>query len=163
MASFAKRTETSIGARIAPFDAIVGADHSSNDDSAVKPRTVQQCLEDFFGQQIFEIKARHVEPPAVQDTVTDTKVLPHEMVERHPPRRHISPMLVGRKLDVAVARKRFQYLHFYQRRLTIDVVLLRIAPEPGRITVAFQPDAGDQARLRKRDHRRRRFRRNMDV
>ena len=37
-------------ARIAPMDAIVGADDSSNDDSTIKTRTVQQRLEDLFGE-----------------------------------------------------------------------------------------------------------------
>jgi hypothetical protein len=38
------------------------------------------------------------------------------MAERHPARRQVSPMLVGRKLDAAVASKRFQHLGFNQRR-----------------------------------------------
>jgi hypothetical protein len=69
---------------------------------------------------------------------------------------------MGRKIDIAVASKRFQNLDFNQRRLTIDVVLLRLGPEPGRVTVAFQPDAGDQAHLGERDHRCRRFRCDVD-
>jgi hypothetical protein len=56
-------------------------------DSTVETRTVQQRLEHLFGDYIFEIKARHVEPPAIQHAVTDTKVLPHEMAERHIARR----------------------------------------------------------------------------
>jgi hypothetical protein len=36
-------------ARIAPVDAIVGANNSSDDDSTVETRTVQQRLEHFFG------------------------------------------------------------------------------------------------------------------
>jgi hypothetical protein len=68
-----------------------------------------------------------------------------------------------RKLDAAVASKRFQYFNFYQGCLAIDVVFSGIAPEPGRITVAFQPDAGDEAHLGKRDHRGRCFQRNVDV
>lgn len=46
-------------------------------------------------------------------------------------------MLVGRKLHVAVASERFQYLDFDQRRLTIDVMLLRVGPESRRVTIAF--------------------------
>ena len=71
-------------------------------------------------------------------------------------------MFMRRKLDVAVASKRFEYFNFYERCLAIDVVFLGVTPEPGRITVAFQPDAGDQAHLGKRDHWCRRFRRNVD-
>ena len=72
-------------------------------------------------------------------------------------------MLVGCKLDVAVASKRFQHLDLNQRHLTINVVVLGVGTEPGRVTVAFQPDTGDQAHLGERDHRRRRFRRDVDV
>jgi len=36
-------------ARVAPVNAIVGANNSSNDDSTVEARTVQQRLEHLFG------------------------------------------------------------------------------------------------------------------
>jgi hypothetical protein len=42
-------------------------------------------------------------------------------------------------------------------------VVLRVCSEPRRVTVAFHPYAGDQARFEERDHRRRRLRRDVDV
>jgi hypothetical protein len=65
------------------------------------------------------------------------------MVEGHTAGRQISPMLVGRKLHVAVTNERFQYLYFDQGHLTIGMVLIRVGPESRRVTIAFKPDTGD--------------------
>ena len=65
------------------------------------------------------------------------KVLPHKMVQRHTARRQVSPVLMRGKLDAAVASERLQHLGFDQRRLTINVVLLRVGPEFCRVAVAF--------------------------
>ncbi len=72
-------------------------------------------------------------------------------------------MLMGSKLDVAIASERFQHFYLNQSRLAINVVVLRVGSEPRRVTVAFQPHAGDHAYFGERNHRRRRFRRDVDV
>jgi hypothetical protein len=50
------------------------------------------------------------------------------MVERHAPRRQVSPLLVGRKLDAVVASERLQRLDFDQRHLTIEVCFFEYVP-----------------------------------
>ena len=151
------------GVRIAPLDAVVCSNVSSDDDSTIKSRTVQQRFEYLLCKQIFEVNAGHIQPAAVENTLANTEVLAHEMAERHTTRGQVSPMLMGSKLDAPVARERVQDFTFDQRGLTVDVMVLRVSPESRRIAIAFYPGAGDQSRFEERFHGRRSFRGDMNV
>src|SRR5580693_7299040 len=59
---------------IAPLDAVARADDSSEDNSAVETRPVEQRLEHFLREQVFEVNAGHVQPPAVEDALADPEV-----------------------------------------------------------------------------------------
>ena len=51
--------------RIVPANAVVRTNDSSDDDSTVQTRTVNQRLEHLFSEQVFEVKAGHVQPPSI--------------------------------------------------------------------------------------------------
>ena len=61
------------------------------------------------------------------------------MAERYTASSKVAPVLVGRKLDAAVASERLQHLDFDQCHLTIEVVFLGVCPESRRVTVALMP------------------------
>ena len=161
---FVRQTDGDIErTRVTPLDPIVGAYDPCDDDPAVQARTVEQRFEHLFGNQVFERKAGYFQPPPVEHTIANTKVLPHKMAERYTASSKVAPVLVGRKLDAAVASERLQHLDFDQCHLTIEVVFLGVCPESRRVTVALNADAGDQSRLGERLHRRRRIRRNVNL
>jgi hypothetical protein len=110
-----------------------------------KPDRLSSGLKHLLANEVFEIKAGYVQPPAVEHTIANMKVLPHKMVERHTASSKVAPMLVGRQVDPAATSERLQHLDFDQCHLTIDMLLLGICPESRRVTVAFNAEACDQS------------------
>jgi hypothetical protein len=78
-----------------------------------RPERVEQRLEHLFGNQVFEIKAGYVQPTPVEHTIANTKVLPpQDGSSGTPASSKVAPVLVGRKLDAAIASERLQHLDF---------------------------------------------------
>src|SRR6185436_3118460 len=123
------------------------ANNPSANDPAIQARAVDQRFEDLLAKQGLQIEARDIQPPAVEHTIANAKIVPHQMTERHAASRQVAPVLVWRQCNAAVASECFQDLDFNQRHLTIDVGPLRVGAQPGCVAVTLDADALDQSRL----------------
>src|SRR5262249_57465737 len=128
-----------------------------------EPGRVGEGLEDLLGEQLLEVTARDVQPPAVQNAGADAEVLPDQMIERYSARGEVATVLERGELDAVITQQRVERLRLDQRHLTIDVMLFRVCAQPRRITVAVYPDARGQVRLDERPHGCLRLLGNVDV
>src|SRR6185369_4925888 len=119
----------------------MAANHPSENDPAVQTRSVDQRFEYVLAEQVFQIEARYIHAAAVEHTIADVKILPHQVPERHAASRQVAPVLVWRQGNATVARDGFQHFDVNQRYLTINVRSRRVRPKPCRVAVAVNTDA----------------------
>ena len=99
------------------------ADKAADFDSAIEHGAIEEGRVNRPPQQLLQILAGKVQPPAGEHRFAELETPADEVAERHANRREIAAMLFGRKLDLLARsrriapRDRLEHFPFDERHL----------------------------------------------